>query len=278
MKNQVKSENRVLIAIPAFNEESRINSVLQKTECYRNQLLFVDDGSTDQTGKLIENAGFRCIRHRINLGLTEFYNTVLKYAVENNYTHMLTLDSDGQHEPECITKFLTKLEKFDLVVGNRFHNPGNVPEQKLASNLFAALLLRKVVGLQLPDVACGFRGLKIAPLFVDYRVQSFGVVYDMIIRYIKTQRPLDYVNIPVIYHPGTRLVTKTVEIVSLINVIRQYADNRDMERILISLERRKDFKMKLFGFEFIARYSEPMAYVFHTDHLKALQYFRSFNS
>ncbi len=278
MENQSKSVNRVLIAIPAFNEEKRIGSVLQKTEIYRNQLLFVDDGSTDQTGKLIEKAGFKCIRHRINLGLTEFYNTVLKYAAENDYTHLLTLDSDGQHEPEYISKFLTKLSKYDLVLGNRFHNQENVPEQKLASNLFAALLVRKVIGLQLPDVACGFRGMKIAPLFVNYRVQSFGIVYDMIIRYIKTQRPLDYVNIPVIYHPGTRLVTKTVEIVSLINVIRQYVDNREMERILISLERRKDFKMKLFGFEFFACYSEPMAYVFRTDQTKALQYFRSFNA
>ena len=277
-QNNIRNDHRVLIAIPAFNEESRISDILDKVKYYKDHTLFVDDGSADKTEQLIKNAGFMCIRHRINLGLTEFYKTVLKYALENDYTHMLTLDSDGQHEPDCIGKFLEKLKHFDLVVGNRFHNPTDVPIQKLASNLFASLLMRKVVGKQLPDVACGFRGMRIAPLFVNYKVQSFGVVYDMLIRYIQAERPLDFVNIPVIYHKDTRLVTKTIEIVSLINVIRQYHDTREMERILISMEKRKDFKMKLFGFEFFAYYSDPQAYVFQTDHEKALEYYSLFKS
>jgi glycosyltransferase involved in cell wall biosynthesis len=275
MKNV--SQNRVLIAIPAFNEASRIGNILKKVDCLKDQVLFVDDGSTDLTGQMIENAGFSCIRHKINLGLTHFYETVLKYAVENNYTHLLTLDSDGQHEPDFIQEFITMMESYDLVIGNRFHNPVDVPLQKLASNFFATQLLRKVIGQNLPDVACGFRGMKIESVFGNYKIQSFGVVYDMLIRYIMTRRPLSYVNIPVIYNHDVRLVTKTVEIVSLINVVRQYINLLELERILILMEKHRDFRIKLFNFNFIANYSDPMAYVFHTDLEKAIRYYGSLN-
>lgn len=279
MSNVMKNvnQNRVLIAIPAFNEANRIGNILEKVECFNDNVLFVDDGSTDLTGQMIENAGFNCIRNRLNLGLTEFYNTVLKYAVENHYTHLLTLDSDGQHEPDFIQEFITRMEKYDLVIGNRFHNPLAVPLQKLASNFFATQLIRRVIGQSLPDVACGFRGMKIESVFGNYKIQSFGVVYDLLIRYVMTRRPLNYVNIPVIYNHDVRLVTKTVEIVSLINVVRQYINLPELEKILILMEKRRDFKMKLFNFEFVANYSAPMAYVFQTDYEKAIRYYGSLN-
>jgi glycosyltransferase involved in cell wall biosynthesis len=277
MENQIKSEKdfQVLIAIPAFNEETRINQVLEKVGDYKNQLIFVDDGSTDRTGWLIENSGFSCIRHKLNLGLTQFYNTVLKYAIENGYTHLLTLDSDGQHRPEYIGEFIERLRHFDMVVGNRFHEIGKVPVQKLASNFFATQLLRKVIGQNLPDVACGFRAMKIESVFGNYKIQSFGVVYDLLIRYAMTSKPLTYVNIPVVYNNDVRLVTNIVEIVSLINVVRQYINLPELEKILILMEKRRDFKLKLFNFHFNAIYSEPMAYVFQTDQNKALQYYSS---
>lgn len=279
MNNVRNSENpnQVLIAIPAFNEANRIGNILEKVDCFKDHVLFVDDGSADLTGQMIENAGFNCIRHKINLGLTHFYDTVLKYAVKNHYTHLLTLDSDGQHEPDFIQVFITEMVKYDLVIGNRFHNPVNIPVQKLASNFFATQLLRKVIGQSLPDVACGFRGMKIKSVFGNYKIQSFGVVYDMLIRYIMTRRPLSYVNIPVIYNNDVRLVTKTVEIVSLINVVRQYLNFPELEKILVLMEKRKDFKIKLFNFEFVANYSAPMAYVFQTDYEKAIRYYGSLN-
>jgi len=280
MNNVRNSENRnqVLIAIPAYNEANRIGNILEKVDCFKGQVLFVDDGSTDLTGQMIENAGFNCIKHKINLGLTHFYETVLKYAAENHYTHLLTLDSDGQHEPNFIQEFITRMESYDLVIGNRFHNPVDVPLQKLASNFFATQLLRKVIGQNLPDVACGFRGMKIESVFGNYKIQSFGVVYDMLIRYIMTRRPLSYVNIPVIYNHDVRLVTKTVEIVSLINVVRQYINLPDLEKILLLMEKHKDFRIKLFNFDFVANYSAPMAYVFQTDLDKAIRYYDSLNN
>jgi len=195
-------KQNVLIAIPAYNEEKYIGILLNQLEAYKNQALVVNDGSTDKTEQLIKESGFTYISNAINWGLTEFYKTSLEWAIKNGYTHMITLDSDGQHDPSFVEDFMEKVQKYDLVVGNRFTNLEPIPASKIASNLFAALLSRKIHGIILPDVACGFRGMRISTVFGGYRIEAFGVVYDMLFRFVKSGSNVGYVNIPAIYHPS----------------------------------------------------------------------------
>jgi len=271
-----RMNKNILIAIPAFNEEKQIREVLDKLSAYRDQAIIVNDGSKDTTEALIRESGFAFITHSINWGLTEFYKTSIDYALRNNYTHMITLDSDGQHDPDDIGAFIEKLEHYDLVVGNRFTNVDSIPESKIASNLFAALLSKKVHGLTLPDVACGFRGMRISEVFGGYKIESFGVIYDMLFRFVKSGKQVGYVEIPAIYHEKDVHSTKIEEIVSLINVARQYIDWYELEKILVKISQKKDFKLSMFGYAFHAKNLNSSDYVFHTDQQKAINYYNSF--
>jgi glycosyltransferase involved in cell wall biosynthesis len=269
-------KQNVLISIPAYNEEKYISVILNQLSSYKKYVLVVNDGSTDNTEQLIRESGFTSISNSINWGVTEFYKTSLEYAIKNNYTHMITLDSDGQHDPSFVEDFIKKLEHFDLIVGNRFTNLSGIPESKIASNLFASLLSRKIHGITLPDVACGFRGMKISSVFGGYRIEAFGVVYDMLFRFVKSGSQVGYVNIPAIYHPSDVYATKIDEIVSLINVARQYIDWSELERILVKIIKRKDFKLSLFGYDFKAQYLDSKEYIFSTDLTKAKAYYDQF--
>jgi len=269
-------KQNVLIAIPAYNEEKYIGILLNQLKDYKNQALVVNDGSTDKTEQLIKESGFTYISNAINWGLTEFYKTSLEWAIKNGYTHMITLDSDGQHDPSFVEDFMEKVQKYDLVVGNRFTNLEPIPASKIASNLFAALLSRKIHGIILPDVACGFRGMRISTVFGGYRIEAFGVVYDMLFRFVKSGSNVGYVNIPAIYPPSDVYATKIDEIVSLLNVARQYIDWSELERILVKIIKRKDFKLSLFGYDFKAQYLDSKEYIFSTDLTKAKAYYDQF--
>jgi len=271
-------KQHVLIAIPAYNEEKYIGILLNQLTEYKKQALVVNDGSSDNTEQLIKESGFPYVSNAINWGLTEFYKTTLEYAIKNNYTHMITLDSDGQHDPSYVEDFIKKVHEYDLVVGNRFTNPETIPESKIASNLFAALLSRKIHGIVLPDVACGFRGMKISSVFGGYRIEAFGVVYDMLFRFIKSGSKVGYVNIPAIYHPSDVYATKINEIVSLINVARQYIDWFELEKILVKIIKKKDFKISLYGHDFYAQYLDSKEYLFSTDLPKAKAYYDHFKT
>ena len=271
-------KQNVLISIPAFNEEKHISIILNQLSAFKEYVLVVNDGSTDNTEQLIRVSGFTYISNSINWGITEFYKTSLEYAIKNNYTHMITLDSDGQHDPSYVEDFMKKLEHFDLIVGNRFTDLSIIPESKIASNLFAALLSRKIHGIILPDVACGFRGMKISSVFGGYRIEAFGVVYDMLFRFVKSGSQVGYVNIPAIYHPSDVYATKIDEIVSLLNVARQYIDWSVLEKILVKIIKRKDFKLRLFGYDFRAQYLDSKEYLFSTDLIKATAYYDQFKT
>jgi glycosyltransferase involved in cell wall biosynthesis len=271
-------KQNVLIAIPAYNEEKYIGILLNQLEAYKNQALVVNDGSTDKTEQLIKESGFTYISNAINWGLTEFYKTSLEWAIKNGYTHMITLDSDGQHDPSFVEDFMEKVQKYDLVVGNRFTNLEPIPASKIASNLFAALLSRKIHGIILPDVACGFRGMRISTVFGGYRIEAFGVVYDMLFRFVKSGSNVGYVNIPAIYPPSDVYATKIDEIVSLLNVARQYINWLELEKILVKIIKKKDFKLRLFGHDFQAQYLDSKEYLFSTDLRKAKTYYDQFKT
>jgi glycosyltransferase involved in cell wall biosynthesis len=119
----VRSE-RLLVLIPAFNEQSAIRQVVSgvRNAVPSADILVVDDGSVDNTARVAESAGASVVRHPFNLGIGGAVQTGLKFAQQEDYDIVIRLDGDGQHSPSEIPSLLSAIQErqVDVVVGSRF--------------------------------------------------------------------------------------------------------------------------------------------------------------
>ena len=118
------SIQKVLIVIPAYNEEDNIAVVVNELwEQYPHyDYVVVNDGSLDRTSRICKENGFNLISLPINLGLSGAFQTGMKFAYRNGYDAALQFDADGQHDPAYIGAMIERMEQTeaDIVIGSRF--------------------------------------------------------------------------------------------------------------------------------------------------------------
>jgi glycosyltransferase involved in cell wall biosynthesis len=260
---------RVLIVVPAFNEERHIVDLLGRLGSWKADVLVIDDGSTDRTAELVKRAGYKCFERGINLGLTAFFATAQEYASENGYSHLISVDGDGQHDPYYIPEFINALQQHDLVSGDRFHDLAGIPDSKIASNLFAILLIRKYLGITFPDAACGFRAAKRSIFSETGFVPGFGIVYEMMIKHVLEGHTPGFITIPATYHPGDPGNTGMAEILGLLSAVMHHHPDPELTEIATLTKMKSGFRLDLSGLSFEARFEEPEAYRFSTDQHQA---------
>ena len=112
-----------LIAIPAWNEEGSIADVIAKVQEHLPTagILVVNDGSTDNTAQVAEQAGAMVVSLPFNVGVGGAMRTAFLYAKREGYQALVQVDADGQHDPADLDKLLAGLSEADIVVGTRFH-------------------------------------------------------------------------------------------------------------------------------------------------------------
>lgn len=158
---------RVLIAMPALNEQETIGSVIQSLPASiegveRVSLLVVDDGSTDRTSAVAVEAGAEVIRHARNVGVGGAFQTAVRETLTRGYDVLVTIDADGQFNPADICRLLEPVaaREADFVSGSRFlsrRKPDGMPLVKYLGNKAVSRILEHFVGAGLSDVSCGFR-------------------------------------------------------------------------------------------------------------------------
>jgi glycosyltransferase involved in cell wall biosynthesis len=181
--------DRVLIAIPAYNEQATIGSVVQKVR--KNlpdfDLLVVNDGSTDSTGQILKDLRVVSAVHLCNLGYGRGIQTALKYALSTGYDFLITLDADGQHHPEQVQSLYkaSRDGRWDVLIGSRHvetHDYSHAPlGRRIGMQLFS-MLVKIVSGQRVYDTTSGLKVIKRAafePLtrwhFVDFHAEA--IVY-----------------------------------------------------------------------------------------------------
>ena len=115
-----------IACIPAYNEELNIESLIKSAQNHVDAIVVCDDGSTDNTASIAKNTGAIVISHKTNKGYGAAIISLFDYARENNVDVMITMDGDGQHNPDQIPLLLNTISKHnvDVVIGSRFLNNG----------------------------------------------------------------------------------------------------------------------------------------------------------
>jgi glycosyltransferase involved in cell wall biosynthesis len=152
-------ENTALtVVIPAFNEEKAISSVVSdlKKLNFVNEIIVVNDGSTDSTGQKAGESGARVIKHERNSG----YGASLKTGILNAKNIWIAfIDADGQHNPEDLISMITYTEHYDIIIGSR--QVGNhSPLWRKPGKKFIHMLANYLAGFKIPDLNCGLRIVK----------------------------------------------------------------------------------------------------------------------
>lgn len=149
---------KILAAIPCYNEEVTIGSVVLKAKRYVDEVLVVDDGSIDDTARVAEEAGATVIKHEENKGKASAIRTAFRYALENDFDAVVTLDGDGQHNADEIPNLLKPVidNKADIAIGFRF---GRLTEMPLWRKMGKRVLdyATGVGASKITDSQCGFR-------------------------------------------------------------------------------------------------------------------------
>lgn len=158
---------KLVIIIPAYNEEKTISSVIKSIPqdipgILEKEIIVIDDGSIDSTAEASKKTGAKVISHLQNKGLGVAFSTGVKEALLRKTDLMVSIDADGQFDPRDILQLIqpVKNDKADFVSGSRFMNKSpivGIPKIKLFGNKLLAKFISLVCGQKFTDVSCGFR-------------------------------------------------------------------------------------------------------------------------
>jgi dolichol-phosphate mannosyltransferase len=153
---------RVLTAIPVYNEERHVERVLGEVRKFADDILVVNDGSSDGTGALLaRQPGIAVVTHPKNRGYGAALISAFSHALANDYDVLVTMDCDGQHEPSRIPVLLEMIGDVDIVSGSRylrdFRQDTLAPEDRRRINFTITAELNERYGLNLTDSFCGFK-------------------------------------------------------------------------------------------------------------------------
>jgi glycosyltransferase involved in cell wall biosynthesis len=167
---QIRSQTAAVI--PAYQDEKHIGDIVRRVRRQLDHVLVVDDGSTDQTAQRAREAGAEVIVHNQNRGKGEAIKTGLGHwlaaatpsssGLDREVAWAILLDSDGQHLPEEIDRFLAAAAAAtspSFFLGNRMNNVSAMPFIRRIVNRYMSGSISRLCGQEIPDTQCGYRML-----------------------------------------------------------------------------------------------------------------------
>lgn len=187
---------KVSIIIPAMNEEGAIATVIKGVKSLlgdRCEIIVIDDGSKDSTGKVAKEAGARVVTHPYNIGNGAAIKSGIRAATGEV---IVMMDADGQHKPEDITRLLEKIDTYDMVIGARTGESETSMHRDAANtvyNRFASYLTKR----EIPDLTSGFRAIRadIAKRFVYLLPNTFSYPTTLTLSLLRSGHSVEFIPI-----------------------------------------------------------------------------------
>ena len=196
------STARVAAVVPAYQAEARLGAVLRGIRAHLppTSVFVVDDGSRDATAEVARGEGVRVVPHATNLGKGAALCTGFASAGEAGFTHVLTLDADGQHPPECIPAFLAAQPEAEIIIGSRLHDASTMPRERRLSNRATAAILSALAGQTILDGQSGYRLLALEALRgIEFQNRGFMFESELLVKAARRGARIAHVPIPCVY-------------------------------------------------------------------------------
>jgi glycosyltransferase involved in cell wall biosynthesis len=228
MKPEVKPL-RVAAILPAYREAGRIGEVVRAVRAQGVDAVVIDDGSGDGTDKEAQEAGAMVVRHGTNKGKGVALSTGFSYAQSAGYDVVITMDSDGQHDPAEIPRFVEAYDrtKIPVLVGNRMADLSTMPLVRQWTNLFMSRLLGNMMGQYMPDSQCGYRLYRcdLLPL-VSTASAGFAAESEVLLRLADRGIRMDSVRIRTIYGTEKSKINPVRDTVRFFHMLWKYRRER----------------------------------------------------
>ncbi len=200
---------KLVVGIPALDEGDYIHNVVRGALLHTNQVMVVDDGSEDFTKQIAENAGATVLRHPKTKGYGGALQTIFRQALNimNPNDILITMDGDGQHNPEDIPKVMYPVQELgaDISIGSRFLKGAKTNLEKGRKFGIDAinLTLAKFAQVKVTDSQSGFRAYSHkAVLALSPTVLGMGVSVELLQQAAKTDLIISEVPITILYREG----------------------------------------------------------------------------
>lgn len=199
MPTDKKNTPRISVIIPALNEGLVIGKVVKQIQAVVKQLdenheiIVIDDGSTDDTAKQAREAGAVVVQHPYNIGNGASVKSGIRRA---RGQILVTIDGDGQHDPNDIPKLVNRIGAYDMVVGSRNRESDTAAHRDLANMIFNSLA-SYVSERKIEDLTSGFRAVKthIARQFVYLLPNKFSYPSTITLSVVRAGYSLGYESI-----------------------------------------------------------------------------------
>lgn len=196
------SRLKMVAVIPAYNEEGSIAKVILQARRYVDRVLVCDDGSTDLTFMIAKELGASVVRHNENRGKGEALRTLSKEIMEMNPDIIVTLDGDGQHDPDQIPILVKPIEtgESDLVVGSRYIDGGEMdaPLYRRFGLWVINSLYKRVAGVRTKDTQSGFRAYsqKAFKCLIECDAKGYGIEGEQLV--LAAKNGLRVMEVPIL--------------------------------------------------------------------------------
>jgi len=207
----MKCPDYIWIVIPVYNHSTTVKEVVEKSLQQCEQVLVVDDGSTDaKIEDLLKDLDVKVITHSKNQGKGSALRTAAKHVHQQGGTYIVTLDADGQHDPADIKNFLPHItdECSNIILGTRNFDSRNVPERSKFGRNFSNFWIRFETGCDVRDSQSGFRGYPVN-LLTDMKciAEHYAFETEILVRGAWGGMDVVNVNISVYYPEGDKRIT-----------------------------------------------------------------------
>lgn len=190
------------VVIPAYNVEKTISPLVREIEDFgfkKENIIVVDDGSTDGTAEHAQRSGATVVRHGSNKGKGAALKTGFSVAMTRNLKGVVTLDADGQHQVTEIAHFLEKKADYDMIIGYRYTKE-RMPFIRKLTNKTTSLVVSLLSRQYVPDTQCGFR-------FIDLRIfdnivlstDKYQTESEMVVKSIRYRFRIGSVPVSTVY-------------------------------------------------------------------------------
>ena len=152
---------KICLLLPAYNESKTIGQIIQESSEFINDIIVIDDGSSDETAEIAGACSAICLKNPTNCGKGNALRKGFAYALARGYELVFTMDSDGQHQPVDIPRFLEHFGNTqpDILIGARDTQDfrTSMPLHRRVNNRLISYVGSKLCGQRVPDFQSGYR-------------------------------------------------------------------------------------------------------------------------